>query len=139
VISIALLIVGSLTFEPSALAELVSTSSVTWRGYISDNRCGTREMRYSDSRTHGLTKTECIQYCVDGGATYTFIRSGRIYTISNASDVERTLRRYLDADVIITGDVKGDSINVRDIKRLPSQSEKRSRVTQSPTTSTRQE
>jgi hypothetical protein len=73
-------------------------------GYISDSKCGAKGA--SDSHA------DCAVKCVKGGALPVFVSDGKVYKISDPSKVQD----HVGHKVTITGTVKGDTIDVQEVK-----------------------
>jgi hypothetical protein len=98
----------------TTLIALLSTTS-TWAadntlmGAISDSLCGASHKEMGTK----MTDRECTQACAAKGAQYVLVSGGRIYKLTNhAAD----LKAHAGHMVNLTGDVKGDSINVSKIE-----------------------
>ena len=92
-----------------AFVLLLSLFAVTsWAdemtGYISDSKCGAKGA--SDSHA------DCAVKCVKGGAVPVFVSDGKVYKISDPSKVQD----HVGHKVTITGTVKGDTIDVQEVK-----------------------
>ena len=78
-------------------------------GWISDASCGKANANAaSESR-------ECAKSCIKNGAAPVFVSDadGKVYKISGNADV----KAHLDYKVTINGDVKGDTITIRENRK----------------------
>ena len=75
-----------------------------WTGYISDSKCGAKGAKDE----HG----ECAAKCVKGGASPVFVTDGKVYKIDDSSKVQD----HIGHKVTITGELKGDTLQVQDVK-----------------------
>jgi hypothetical protein len=73
-------------------------------GYISDSKCGAKGA--DDSHA------DCAVKCVKGGATPVFVSEGKVYKISDPAKVQD----HVGHKVTITGEVKGDTVDVQEVK-----------------------
>jgi hypothetical protein len=92
-----------------ALALVVTFFTVTamageWKGYVSDEKCGAKHAKDHNAK--------CVEGCVKGGAAPVFVTGGKVYKVDDAAK----LQDHLGHDVTITGDLKGDTITVQDVK-----------------------
>ena len=93
---IALVLVMSL-FTISAMAGEYS-------GYISDSKCGAKGAKDAHA--------DCAASCVKGGASPVFVTGGKVYKIDDTSKVAD----HIGHKVTITGDLKGDTVHVEEVK-----------------------
>jgi hypothetical protein len=96
------------------LLSAVSVASVlaadhTWTGAISDKMCGANHK----SMGAKMTDRECTQACTKGGAPYVLLADGKVYQLTNH---DADLRTHAGHTVILTGELKGDSIRVSKIE-----------------------
>jgi hypothetical protein len=75
-----------------------------WTGYISDSKCGAKGAKDEHA--------ECAAKCVKGGASPVFVTDGKVYKIDDASKVQD----HIGHKVTITGELKGDTVQVQDVK-----------------------
>jgi uncharacterized protein DUF5818 len=73
-------------------------------GYISDSKCGAKGA--DDSHA------DCAVKCVKGGAAPVFVSEGKVYKISDPAKVQD----HVGHKVTITGEVKGDTVDVQEVK-----------------------
>ena len=95
-IGLACVLVLSLFAVTSFAAEMT--------GYISDSKCGAK----GEKDAHA----DCAVKCVKGGAAPVFVSDGKVYKIDDAAKVQD----HVGHKVTITGEVKGDTIQVQDVK-----------------------
>jgi Protein of unknown function (DUF5818) len=92
-----------------ALVLVLSVFTLTamageWTGYISDSKCGAK----GDNDSHA----DCAVKCVKGGASAVFVTDGKVYKIDDASKVQD----HIGHKVTITGELKGDTVQVESVK-----------------------
>jgi hypothetical protein len=75
-----------------------------WTGYISDSKCGAKGAKDEHA--------ECAAKCVKGGASPVFVTDGKVYKIDDSSKVQD----HIGHKVTITGELKGDTLQVQDVK-----------------------
>lgn len=75
-----------------------------WTGYISDSKCGAKGAKDAHK--------DCAVNCVKGGASPVFVTDGKVYKIDDASKVQD----HIGHKVTITGEMKGDSVSIEDVK-----------------------
>jgi hypothetical protein len=73
-------------------------------GYISDSKCGAK----GEKDAHA----DCAVKCVKGGAAPVFVSDGKVYKIDDVARVQD----HVGHKVTITGEVKGDTIQVQEVK-----------------------
>jgi hypothetical protein len=82
----------------------VTSMAADLTGYISDSKCAAKGAKDAHA--------DCAVKCVKGGAAPVFVSDGKVYKISDASKVQD----HIGHKVTITGDVKGDTIEVQEVK-----------------------
>ena len=82
----------------------VTSFATEMTGYISDSKCGAK----GEKEAHA----DCAVKCVKGGAAPVFVSEGKVYKIDDPTKVQD----HVGHKVTITGDVKGDTIQVQDVK-----------------------
>jgi len=75
-----------------------------WTGYISDSKCGAKGAKDEHA--------DCAVKCVKGGASPVFVTGDQVYKIDDASKVQD----HIGHKVTITGELKGDTVQVQDVK-----------------------
>ena len=93
---LALVLVLS-NFTLTALAEELT-------GYISDSKCGAKGAKDEHA--------DCAVKCVKGGASPVFVTDGKVYKIDDVSKVQD----HIGHKVTITGELKGDTVQIQDVK-----------------------
>jgi hypothetical protein len=85
----------------------------TWKGTISDSMCG---MKHSADK-HGDTGSDhksCVEKCIGRGGEYVFLSGEKVYKIANQK--LEALKAHAGHEVMLTGEMKGDSITVSKIE-----------------------
>lgn len=90
-----------------------SCFAATFIGQISDSSCGASHGKMAGQ--HGKSDRDCTLACVKGGSKYVFVSGGSVYQIDNQSFAD--LEKRAGQRVEITGDMKGDMINVSKISK----------------------
>ena len=95
------------------LVAAVSTGAApeTWTGQISDSHCGAKHMAMEGKKT---TDRECTQMCIKGGEKYVFVSKDKVYQIADQKDA--ALATHAGHTVLLTGEMKGDTITVATIE-----------------------
>jgi hypothetical protein len=83
----------------------------TWTGQISDSHCGAKHMAMDGKK---MSARECTQMCVKGGDKYVFVSKGKVYQIADQQDA--ALATHAGHAVLLTGEMKGDTITVAKIE-----------------------
>jgi hypothetical protein len=79
-----------------------------YKGTISDAKCGRAHVDASEK------SMKCVQACVKGGQAAVLVTEDNIYTIADAS--KSKVMDHLGHKVVITGDVKGNTLTVDEVK-----------------------
>lgn len=87
------------------------SAAETWTGQISDSHCGAKHMAMGGKQ---MSDRECTQTCVKGGAKYVFVVDGKVYQLANQTDP--ALATHAGHTVLLTGDLKGDTITVTKVE-----------------------
>ena len=82
----------------------VTSFAAEMTGYISDSRCGAK----GEKDAHA----DCAMKCVKGGAAPVFVSDGKVYKIDDVAKVQDHVGRK----VTINGEVRGDTIQVQEVK-----------------------
>ena len=82
----------------------VTSMAAEMTGYISDSKCAAKGAIDAHA--------DCAVKCVKGGAAPVFVSDGKVYKIDDAAKVQD----HVGHKVTITGDVKGDTIQVESVK-----------------------
>ena len=95
------------------LASSVPALAAEWTGKISDSMCG---VKHPAGEHAGKTTSEhdCTESCVKGGAKYVFVTGDKIYKIANQDFA--ALKTHSGHDVVLTGDMKDDTVTVTKIE-----------------------
>src|SRR4051812_9004734 len=89
-------------------AGALTASAASMTGYISDSSCGaTNGNGSAESR-------ECAKNCIKNGADAVFVseKDQKVYKLAG-----KDVKPMLDHKVTITGELKGDTFNVTDVKK----------------------
>jgi hypothetical protein len=100
-----------------AVAAAPETPRETWTGKISDAHCGAKH----NTEGKKMTDRECNEMCVKGGAKYVFVSKDKIYQIADQKDA--ALATHAGHTVLLTGEMKGDTITVSKIE-MPKEEKK---------------
>jgi hypothetical protein len=95
------------------LAAFAQADEKTLTGKISDDMCGASHAKMMAQHADAKTERDCTLACVQGGAKYVFVSSGKVYKIENQDLAE--LKEHAGHTVKLTGEMKGDSIIVSKI------------------------
>lgn len=98
--------VAMLAWGPSVAAE-------TLKGKVSDAMCGAKHAA-GEHGTKKMTDRECVEGCVKGGEKYAFSADGKVFKIANQDHAD--LKAHAGHEVMLTGEVKGDTITVTKIE-----------------------
>jgi hypothetical protein len=101
-----------------ATAAAPAAPAETMTGKISDTHCGAK---HTPPEGKKLSDRECTEMCVKGGAKYVFESKGKIYQIADQKD--KALATHAGHTVLLTGDVKGDTVTVSKIE-MPKEEKK---------------
>jgi hypothetical protein len=82
----------------------VTSFAAEMTGYISDSKCGAK----GEKDAHA----DCAVKCVKGGASPVFVSDGKVYKIDDVTKVQD----HVGHKVTITGELKGDTIQVQEVK-----------------------
>lgn len=82
----------------------------TWTGKISDSHCGAKHKTMEGKKT---TDRECTEMCIKGGEKYVFVSKDKVYQIADQKDP--ALATHAGHTVLLTGEMKGDTITVAKI------------------------
>jgi hypothetical protein len=89
----------------------------TMTGKISDDHCGPKHAMEGKK----LTDRECTEVCIKGGGKYVFVSKDKVYQIADQKD--KALATHAGHTVLLSGDVKGDTITVAKIE-MPKEEKK---------------
>ena len=82
----------------------ITSFAAEMTGYISDSKCGAK----GEKDEHA----DCAVKCVKGGAAPVFVSAGKVYKIDDVAKVQD----HVGHKVTITGELKGDTIQVQQVK-----------------------
>ena len=91
----------------ASIAAAASAGTLT--GWISDANCG------AGNASAAKESRECAERCIKSGAAPVFVAEGDGKVYKMAGSVKAA--DHLQYKVQVTGDVKGDTITVKDIKK----------------------
>jgi hypothetical protein len=98
----------------AALLMAASASAAEWTGTISDAMCAAK---HSADEHGGKTTSHrsCVEKCIDGGGKYVFIsqKDKKVYKIANQDFAG--LKTHAAHEVVLTGEMKEDTITVSKI------------------------
>jgi hypothetical protein len=94
----------------AAVAVAAAPAPETWTGKISDAHCGAKHATEGKK----MTDRECTEMCVKGGAKYVFVSKDKIYQLADQKDA--ALATHAGHEVLLTGEMKGDTITVSKIE-----------------------
>ena len=104
----------------AALVMAVPAAAAEWRGTIGDSMCGAKH----SADEHGgkaSSHRDCVEKCIKDGAKYVFIsqKDKKVYPIANQDFAG--LKTHAAHEVILTGDMKDNTITVSKIELAPAQ------------------
>jgi hypothetical protein len=99
-------VLGALAIAPVGAAE-------TWTGTISDSMCSTKHSadKHGDKAT---SHRDCVEKCINNGGEYVFLSEGKVFKIANQDF--KDLKAHAAHQVMLTGEMKGDTITVAKIE-----------------------
>lgn len=89
----------------------LSAAPETWTGQIGDSMCGAK---HKPMGTMKMADRECTEMCVKAGGKYVFIMGDKVFQIVNQKD--KALALHAGHTVLLTGELKGDTITVSKIE-----------------------
>lgn len=97
------------------LLAAAPASAAEWKGTISDAMCAAKH----SADEHGGRATshrDCVEKCINKGGKYVFIsqKDKKVYQIANQDFAD--LKAHAAHEVILTGEMKEDSITVSKIE-----------------------
>jgi hypothetical protein len=103
----------AVSFVVLALTATIAVSAApqTWTGQISDSMCGAKHASMGSMK---MTARECTEMCVKGGGKYVFATGGKVLQIADQKD--KMLATHAGHTVLLTGELKGDTITVSKIE-----------------------
>ena len=104
-----LLVAAALAFMTTG----VTRAEETWKGTISDSMCGLKHSadKHGDKAADHRT---CVEKCINGGAEYVFLTKDKAIKIANQKF--DGLKTHAGHEVMLTGDMKNDTITVTKIE-----------------------
>lgn len=101
------------SFVVAALLGIATISAApqTWTGQISDSMCGAKHASMGDKK---MTARECTEMCVKMNGKYVFATGGKVFQIADQKD--KQLATHAGHTVLLTGELKGDTITVSKIE-----------------------
>ena len=84
----------------------------TWRGTITDSMCGLKHSADKHGDKAGDHR-QCVEKCIKNGGEYVLVSEGKVYKIANQDFAD--LKVHAAHEVLLTGDMKGDTITVTKI------------------------
>ena len=99
-------VVGALVFAYSSSAA----AQQTWTGQIGDSMCGAKHKPMGNMK---MADRECTEMCVKAGGKYVFIMGDKVFQIADQKD--KALATHAGHTVLLTGELKGDTITVSKI------------------------
>lgn len=100
---------ASLLFAAAmASGAAAPASGATMTGFISDSTCG------AGNASAKAESRECTKTCLKNGASPVFVSDGdqKVYKLAG-----KDVKAHLDYKVKVTGEVKGDTLTVADVKK----------------------
>ena len=100
-------------FVLAALMFAYSSSAAaqqTWTGQIGDSMCGAK---HKPMGTMKMADRECTEMCVKAGGKYVFIMGDKVFQIADQKD--KALATHAGHTVLLTGELKGDTITASKI------------------------
>jgi hypothetical protein len=102
------------TVAVALMGWVPSLAADTWKGKISDAMCGAKHAD-GEHGTKKMTDRQCVEACVKGGEKYVFVGDGdKVLKIAN-QDFDG-LKVHAGHEVMLTGDLKGDTITITKIE-----------------------
>ena len=91
------------------LLAISASAATTMKGWISDASCG------SGNASSKAESRECAERCLKGGAPAVFVSEAdqKVYKVA---DTKKVLD-HVKYKVAVTGDVKGDTLTITEIKK----------------------
>jgi hypothetical protein len=86
----------------------------TWTGKISDSHCGAAHKAMEGKK---MSERECTQVCVKGDGKYVFVSKDKVYQIADQKNA--ALATHAGHTVLLTGEMKGDTVTVSKIEMPP--------------------
>ena len=100
---------GSITKLAAASATTSLPADHSWTGAISDKMCGADHTKMGGK----LSDRECTLACTKGGAPSVLVADGKVFQLTGH---DADLRTHAGHTVVLTGELKGDTIKVATIE-----------------------
>jgi hypothetical protein len=91
----------------------------TWTGIISDSLCNASHARMAQGVFPPLEDPACVLACVEGGGKFVFMEGEKPLQIANQDFAD--LKKHPGVKVVLTGELKGDTITVSKVELAPAQ------------------
>lgn len=102
---------GALVVVASLLAyQSPADAQETWTGQIGDSMCGAKHKPMGNMK---MADRECTEMCIKAGGKYVFIMGDKVFQIADQKD--KALAMHAGHTVLLTGELKGDTITVSKI------------------------
>lgn len=101
------IVAAAIAIAPAAL------SAETWTGTITDSMCSVKH----SADKHGDKSADhrnCVEKCIKNGGEYAFVSADKKYKIANQNF--EGLKTHAAHEVVLTGELKGDTITVSKIE-----------------------
>ena len=86
---------------------ILAAPPTEFRGTVTDAMCGRHHMKKNASAA------ECTRTCVKSGSDFALASGDKLYTLKG----DRTqLDKFAGADVIVSGELNGNALTVKDIR-----------------------
>jgi hypothetical protein len=96
-------------------ASFAFAAEQTWKGKISDSKCGKSHKDTISQSGQKMKSEECVAACIKAGAKYVFVTKDAVYKISNQDFAD--LKTLSGHGVNVTGEMTGDTIKVSKIEK----------------------
>jgi uncharacterized protein YcnI len=100
--------VTRLTAGDEAAASRATGAAQTWTGAISDKMCGADHKKMGGK----LSDRDCTLACTKGGSPFVLVAGGKVFGLTNH---DADLKAHAGETVVVTGELKGDTIAVSKI------------------------
>jgi hypothetical protein len=90
------------------------TAEQSWSGRISDSLCKAKHQEAAEGAGK-MSDHDCTVSCVRGGSKYVLLADGKVYQIANQTMAD--LEKYAGETVRVTGELKGDAIQISKIQK----------------------
>jgi hypothetical protein len=96
IMTAAILVVGATT---------LGAAEQTWTGAVSETMCGADHSKMGGK----MSAHDCTVACTKSGVPYALVAAGKVYKLSGH---DADLRAHAGETVVVTGELKGDTIRV---------------------------